>query len=131
MRILKILFGNKKIDQTFVDGQTTFILSTNERETYRQIFQNILCRLIITVKYKRRKVYLIETEQIFTGLDFGIKAVPVNKFFIIIRHSSNFEKNKKNDVIVYLPNDINNPLSSLESLPEMKVIDWAYIYDIK
>lgn len=131
MRILKILFGNKEIDETFIDGETTFVLSHDEGEGPGGVFQNILFRLVKTVKLKGENWYLIDSEQDFTGLDFGIGAVRVNKFFIVIRHRSNFEKNKKNDVIVYLPNDINNPLSSIEDLPEMKVIDWAYIYDIR
>ncbi len=131
MRILKIFFGNKELDKTFIDGQSTFVLSSDEGERYGGIFQNIFCRLIKTIKHKGENWYLLETDQDFTGIDFGIGTVRVNKFIIRIRRRSNFEKNKKNDVIVYLPSDINNPLSSIKSLPEMKVIDWAYIYDIK
>jgi len=125
-----MLFGNKELDKTFIDGQTTFMLSSAPNEG-GDTFQNILCTLIKTIKYKRENWYLIETEQDFTGLDFGIEAVRINKFFIVIRHHSNFERNKKNDVIIYLPNDVNDPLSSTETLSEMKVIEWAYIYNIE
>ncbi len=131
MRILKILLGNKELDKTFIDGQTTFILTSDEGEGQGGVFQNVIFKLVKTVKYKGDKWYLIETEQPFTGLDFGIKAILVNKFFMRIRHRSNFKGNKKNDVIVYLPKDINNPLGSIDFLEEMKVIDWAQIYDIQ
>lgn len=131
MGLLTRLFGNKELEETFIDGVTSFTLSSgeNEDEGNNGVFQNINCKLIKTVKYKRDKIYLIETMQIFTGLDFGIKAIPVNRFFIGIRRPSNFEKNKKNDVLVYLPTDINNPLNI--NFDELIVVDWAYIHNIK
>ena len=128
-RFYNILFGNKEIDQIFIDGKTTFILSHNQKEGDGGVFQNVFCKLINTIKLGKKRLYLIETEQTFTGIDFGIKAIPVNHFFVQIRIPSNFNKDKENDVYVYLPTNINNPLKG--SLNEMKVIDWAIIRDIK
>lgn len=128
VRLKNIVFGNKEIDETFIDGETIFILSHNQKEGFGGVFQNIFCRLIKTIKLGRRRLYLIETEQIFTGIDFGIKAVPVNKFFIQIRRPSNFKKDKETDVLVYLPNNIDNSIQG--SLDEMKLIDWAIISNI-
>lgn len=128
-RIINILFGNREIDSTFIDDTTTFILSSNEGEGPGGVFQKNFCRLIKTVKHNGENLYLIKTEQTFTGIDFGIKAVSVNKFFMAIRHPSNFKKDKENDVIIYLPIDLKNPLNG--PFEEMKVIDWAIIKDIK
>lgn len=130
MNILKKIFG-KTGAHIFIDGQTYFILSTDEKESHTPTFQNIECRLIKTIKQRGEKWYLIEIKENYSGVDFGIEAIPVKNFFIRPRRTSHFGKKDKNDVIVVLPDDVNNPMNMNRPLSSMKVIDWAYISAIQ
>lgn len=132
MWILNALFGNKEISEAFVDGQTTFTLNSDTDEG-GGIFQNIACRLIKTVRHTRRQnLYFVKTEQVFSGIDFGIGGVQVSNFVVVIRNLNIFEMNKENDVIVYLQTDVKHPLDFFDdSIKGLKVVDWASISNIR
>jgi len=130
MRILKVLFGNKELDLAFIDNRTTFVLSSYVEEG-SDVFQKTLFKLIKKVKFKGEFFYLIETEQSFTGLDFGMNAIKINRFVMAIRRPSSFEINSKNDVIIYLPKDVDNLFNSENCLNDLEVVNWAYINNIR
>ena len=117
---------NKELEQCLIPGRTSFILTTNEKEFYRTKFQNTNCRLIKTAQ---KNWYLIETKQSFNGLHLSKVAVEVNKFLILIRNPLEFRRSKKQDVIVYLPSDMNNPLNF--ELSRSKLLSWGHIDNIQ
>lgn len=118
---------NKELEQSLIPGRTSFILNTNVKESYKTRFQNTVCKLVNHAGQKNW--YLIETRQNFTGMHFLKGTVEVNKFLILIRNPLAFRRDKKQDVIVYMPSDINNP-GDFE-LSRTKLVSWAQIEKIE
>ena len=114
---------NKELEQSLIPGRTSFILNTNVKESYRTRFQNTVCKLVNHAGQKNW--YLIETGQNFRGVHFSKGAVEVNKFLILIRNPLAFKRDKKQDVIVYLPSDMSNPVNF--ELSRTKLVSWAQI----
>jgi hypothetical protein len=84
---------NKELEQCLVPGRTSFILNTNEKESYTTKFRDTNCRLI---KYtKQKNWYLIETKQSFQGVHFSKGAVESNRFLILIRNPLKVQARQK------------------------------------
>ena len=118
---------NKELEQCLIPGRTSFILNTNESESYITEFKNAPCRILKGTIQKNW--YLIETNQSYRGSHFSDGVVEVNKFLIMIRNPLSFKKDRKQEVIVYLPSDIRNPLNF--ELSRTKRIAWAHIDNIE
>jgi hypothetical protein len=114
---------NSKILSDFLDGKITFKLASKESERFKGPF---ICSLIKIVKIKKKIGYLVELNQTFSGVDFGVKSVAINRFFLLPKHFGLFGKKVQNDVLIVLPININ----SETEWDENKILAWGFIYDI-
>lgn len=108
----------------FMDMETTFKLSSRESSIFKGPFK---CKLIKTITFNRNRGYFVELEQTFSGVDFGVEAVAIKKFFLIPKYYGRFGSKAENEVLILLPKD----LKSESQWDESNILAWGYIHDIK
>lgn len=117
------LFKNSD-SEVFIDLETTFKLSSKESSLFKGAFE---CKLIKTVTHNGTKGYLVELEQTFSGVDFGVGAVAIKRFFLIPKYYGKFGNKAENEVLITLPKD----LKSETQWDENNILAWGYVHDIK
>lgn len=123
MNFLSKVFGIKE-SFSFIELHTHFKLSSKESIRFKGPFQ---CRLLKKVKFKGNFGYLVELDQTFSGVDFGVGAIAINKFFLIPKYFGKFGEEAENDVLILLPKD----LTSDASWDESNILAWGYIFDLE
>lgn len=105
-------------------------ISSTEYEKLKGPFN---CIILNNVFINKRQVLLVEINPVLSGIDYGIGFSEIKYLFLLAKYKDS-EIKKMNrfpiDVIVFIPEDLNNPFNNLKSWKNMNSIGWAELHKI-
>jgi len=95
---------------------------------YERLSGPIACELVSNTHINKRQVLIVKIEPALAGIDFNIGLRAINYLLLIAKYKDSEIKNLNKfpiDVVVFIPDNFEDPLKIDRRWSKMKSIGWA------